>query len=57
MFTVDHWRFRFVAEAGEGGAVSQGQLISLLQRLETAGLGVIKTENLYAFDGAKGYLA
>ena len=56
-FTVDHWRCRFVAEAGEGSTVSHGQLISLLQRFNDSGLDVIKTENLYNFDGAKGYSA
>lgn len=56
-FTVDHWRCRFVAEAGEGTAVTHAQLISLLQRFNEAGLDVIKTENLYNFDGAKGYSA
>ena len=56
-FTVDHWRCRFVSEAGEGSTVDKNQLISLLQRLGDAGLDVIKTENLYNFDGAKGYSA
>src|SRR5215203_2995525 len=56
-FTVDHWRCRFIADAGEGSAVSATQVISLLQRLNEAGLDVIKTENLYNFDGAKGYSA
>jgi len=56
-FTVDHWRCRFVAEAGEGSAITHTQLISLLQRFEAAGLDVIKTENLYNFDGVKGYSA
>src|SRR5690606_3963175 len=56
-FTVDHWRCRFVAEAGEGSSVEKTQLISLLSRFNNAGLDVIKTENLYNFDGAKGYSA
>jgi isocitrate dehydrogenase len=56
-FTVDHWRCRFVADAGEGSGVSHAQIISLLQRFDEAGLDVIKTENLYNFDGAKGYSA
>ena len=56
-FTVDHWRCRFVAEAGEGKAVTHAQIITLLDRLHVAGLDVIKTENLYNFDGAKGYSA
>jgi len=56
-FTVDHWRCRFVADAGEGNTVDKTQLISLLQRFNEAGLDVVKTENLYNFDGAKGYSA
>ncbi len=56
-FTVDHWRCRFVADAGEGNTVDKNQLISLLQRFNEAGLDVVKTENLYNFDGAKGYSA
>ncbi|MGI9037080.1 MAG: NADP-dependent isocitrate dehydrogenase, partial [Pyrinomonadaceae bacterium] len=56
-FTVDHWRCRFVSETGEGSAVDKNQLLSLLQRFNEAGLDVIKTENLYNFDGAKGYSA
>jgi isocitrate dehydrogenase len=56
-FTVDHWRCRFIAEAGEGLAVSHKQVNGLLQRFDDAGLDVIKTENLYKFDGAKGYSA
>jgi isocitrate dehydrogenase len=54
-FTVDHWRCRFVAESGEGNVVDKKQLISLLQRFNDAGLDVIKTENLYNFDGQRGY--
>ena len=54
-FTVDHWRCRFVAEAGEGSNVTHAQIISLLQRFDEAGLDVIKTENLYNFDGGRGY--
>jgi isocitrate dehydrogenase len=56
-FTVDHWRCRFVNDAGEGGAVTHAQIIALLKKFDEAGLDVIKTENLYNFDGAKGYSA
>jgi isocitrate dehydrogenase len=56
-FTVDHWRCRFVSEAGEGNPVTHTQINSLLQRCEAAGLDVIKTENLYNFDGVKGFSA
>lgn len=54
-FTVDHWRCRFVAETGEGANVTHAQINSLLQRFDEAGLDVIKTENLYNFDGDRGY--
>jgi len=56
-FTVDHWRCRFVAPTGEGEAVTHKQIVSLMQRFTEAGLDVIKTENLYNFDGVKGYSA
>ena len=56
-FTVDHWRCRFIAESGEDSPISHAQIISLLQRFDEARLDVIKTENLYNFDGAKGYSA
>jgi isocitrate dehydrogenase len=54
-FTVDHWRCRFIAEAGEGSNVTHAQINALLQRFDEAGLDVIKTENLYNFDGSRGY--
>ncbi len=56
-FTVDHWRCRFVAEDGEGKAVTYDQIIALLERLQVHKLDVIKTENLYTFNGEKGYSA
>jgi isocitrate dehydrogenase len=56
-FTVDHWRCRFVSDSGEGNGVNKSQIISLLGRFNDAGLDVIKTENLYNFDGVKSYSA
>jgi isocitrate dehydrogenase len=56
-FTVDHWRCRFVSTDGEGSTVMHEQIIDLLERLRVAHLDVIKTENLYNFDGEKGYSA
>ena len=56
-FTVDHWRCRFVAETGEGNAVTHRQILALLERFDVHKFDVIKTENLYNFDGAKGYSA
>ena len=54
-FTVDHWRCRFVAESGEGDAVTLRQILALLERFVVHGYDIIKTENLYNFDGVKGY--
>lgn len=56
-FTVDHWRCRFVSDTGEGNPITKEQIIALLERLNVVHLDVIKTENLYNFDGVKGYSA
>jgi isocitrate dehydrogenase len=53
-FCSDHWRCRFLAESGTG-TVTHAQIISLLQRFAAAGFDFIKTENLYNFDGERGY--
>jgi isocitrate dehydrogenase len=54
-FLSDHWRCRFVADAGEGSAVTHAQIAQLLARAAEAGFDFIKTENLYNFDGQPGY--
>ena len=54
-FCSDHWRCRFVADAGEGSPVTHAQIVGLLARAAAAGLDFIKTENLYNFDGKPGY--
>ena len=51
-FKTDHWRCRFVAESG---AVTFDDVLSLLQKVHQAGFEVIKTEQLYTFDGERGY--
>ena len=53
-FCSDHWRCRFLSEIN-GGGVSHPQILSLLQRVINAGFDFIKTENLYNFDGERGY--
>ncbi|MEP6568981.1 MAG: NADP-dependent isocitrate dehydrogenase [Acidobacteriota bacterium] len=52
-FCSDHWRCRFLSDTG--GGVSHLQIISLLKRFAAAGFDFIKTENLYNFDGERGY--
>jgi isocitrate dehydrogenase len=53
-FCSDHWRCRFLSDS-ESGAISHPQIISLLKRFADAGFDFIKTENLYNFDGERGY--
>jgi len=52
-FCTDHWRCRFKPAAG--ATITKQQIIELLQNAEAAGVDVIKTENLYAFDGKPGF--
>lgn len=52
-FCTDHWRCRFVAR--NGGAVPAREVVLLQFALVSRGFDVIKTENLYEFDGHKGY--
>jgi isocitrate dehydrogenase len=49
-FCVDHWRCRVMKKGDRGFSVAQ-----VLAALEQAGLDVIKTENLYHYDGKPGY--
>lgn len=52
IFCVDHWRCRFVAG---NGTITHDQIVNLLASIGKAGFDSIKTENLYTFDGEKGY--
>ena len=58
---TDHWRCRFVVAGTDVKTttdflpVSFGALLRLQQVLTDAGLQVIKTENLYLFDGQRGF--
>jgi isocitrate dehydrogenase len=52
-FLTDHWRCRFVSET----PIAQAEVLEVLQRAVSSGLDVIKTENLYRFDGKAGYSA
>lgn len=53
-FCTDFWCARYTA-AGE--AVGIPQVNDLLDRIHAAGYEVVKTENLYAFNGERGYSA
>lgn len=51
-FCTDHWRCRFVAARAP---ISYAEALTLLNTLHHVGFEVIKTENLYTFDGERGY--
>ncbi|WP_113663423.1 NADP-dependent isocitrate dehydrogenase [Pedobacter nanyangensis] len=48
-FCTDHWRCRFTSEVGIG--ISQEDIIQLLKQASDLNIDVIKTENLYEFNG------
>jgi isocitrate dehydrogenase len=50
---TDHWRCRFPAAPGQNPKAKD--IAALLIRLADAGLDAVKTENLYTFDGVRGY--
>lgn len=52
-FCTDHWRCRF-SNKNEAN-INKQQIIDLLINAESLGIDVIKTENLYTFDGKKSY--
>ncbi len=52
-FCTDHWRCRF--EKKSGAPMTNKDILKLLANIDAAGLDFIKIENLYEFDGEKGY--
>lgn len=52
-FLTDHWRCRFVPHSGD--SITSTKILTLLGKIIEIGFEVIKTENLYEFDGKAGY--
>lgn len=52
-FCTDHWRCRF--KPAKGSAITHKTIIELLSKAIEFDIDVIKTENLYAFDGVEKY--
>ena len=52
-FCTDHWRCRYEIE--DNGVVSRTTIPSLLAKAVDEDIDVIKTENLYEFDGKRGF--
>lgn len=52
-FCTDHWRCRFYSSPGSN--IEKQEIISLLSQAFNVDLDVIKTENLYEFNGKPGF--
>ena len=52
-YCTDHWRCRF--KPTNGKLLHQNEIINLLSKALDAKIDIIKTENLYEFDGKPGY--
>jgi isocitrate dehydrogenase len=52
-FCTDHWRCRFMP--AEGSSITKNHIIKLMESALNEDLDVIKTENLYTFDGKAAY--
>ena len=52
-FCTDHWRCRF--KPSEGVEINKSNIVELLASAIKEKIDVIKTENLYTFDGKAGY--
>lgn len=54
-FCTDHWRCRF--KPNKVGEINYANILTLMKRIHESNLEIIKTENLYEFDGIAGYTA
>lgn len=52
-FCTDHWRCRF--KHSKGHNITKEDIINLMQKANGLGIDVIKTENLYHFDGVAAF--
>lgn len=52
-FCTDHWRCRYEISTGKDAA--KGQVADLLRKAISENIDIVKTENLYEFDGVKGF--
>lgn len=54
-FCTDHWRCRF--KPNKAGEINYADVLTLMNSIHASNLEIIKTENLYEFDGVAGYTA
>ena len=55
-FLTDHWCATYKADTKDT-PIKHEQIVQLLGRIDQSGLDFIKIENLYTFDGQKGFVA
>jgi len=53
-FCSDHWRCRFMAEK-QGDIITHDQILDILKGVKALDFDFIKMENMYTFDGVRGY--
>lgn len=54
-FCTDHWRCRFTST--NKGPILYADILELMESVHNQGLEIIKTENLFTFDGVPGFTA
>ncbi len=52
-FCTDHWRCRFLPSTGQ--PITKQQIVAILSNAVEHNIDVVKTENLYAFDGKRAF--
>ena len=52
MLESDHWCCRFMPHSG---TIEHADISSLLEKFVEAGIDFVKVENLYEFNGKRGY--
>jgi len=52
-FCSDHWRVRFLT--ADESAITHSQILDVLKQVQDLGFDFVKTENLYTFDGERGF--
>jgi isocitrate dehydrogenase len=54
-FCTDHWRCRFTSPTAQ--SLQYQDVLNLMADVNQLGLEIIKTENLYTFNGVPGFTA
>ena len=59
-YCTDHWRCRFISKDSDASSKSYNKIpfervLSLMSTIQQGGFDIIKTENLYEFDGKRAF--